>query len=1313
VGVSSAGAAGSEARIPCRDVSGASAACAASGEPGEAWLARARRHITEREYRASENAAGLQAPNRRHALRTYFEPTGIRVVDRVAAGSPELFALRAARMGRPESLVPVGPGSVASDGARVEIRRDSFVEWYVNGPSGLEQGFTLSECPGGEGPLVLDLALEGARVSESGESLRIATPTGRKLAYGMLRAVDAAGTSLRVALSAPSADRVRFQLDDSGAVYPIVIDPLLTAAADTLLEADQANAEMGFAVAGAGDVNGDGFADVIVGTWAYDAGESGEGAAFVFLGSASGIADATPATAHAQLEADQVDAQMGIAVAGAGDVNGDGYSDVLVGANAYDSGETNEGAAFVFLGSASGIADATPATAHARLEADQADAEMGIAVAGAGDVNGDGYGDVLVGASVYDSGETDEGAAFVFLGSASGIADATPATAHARLEADQAGAEMGRSVAGAGDLDGDGYGDVIVGARLYDSGETDEGAAFVFLGSASGIADATPATAHAQLEADQAGAQMGFSVAGAGDVDGDGYGDVIVGAWRYDSGESDEGAAFVFLGSAAGVTDATPASAHARLEADQADAHMGRSVAGAGDVDGDGYGDVIVGAWRYDSGESDEGAAFVFLGGASGIANATPATAHAQLESDQAGARMGVAVAGAGDVDGDGFADVIVGAFFYDAGHTNEGAAFVFLGGSLGIADANPTGAHAQFESDQSGARLGFSLGGAGDVNGDGYSDVVVGAWRYDAGQTDEGAAFIFLGSASGIASATPDTAHAMLQGDQVSAQMGEYVSGAGDVNGDGYADVIIGSDLYDSGEVDEGAAFIFLGSASGIADGSPATAHARLESDQAGAEMGNNVGGAGDVNGDGYGDVIVGAWHYDSGEADEGAAFVFLGSASGIANATPATAHARLESDQVGGQMGISVAGAGDVNGDGYADVVVGAHTYDSGEVDEGAAFIFLGSASGIADATPATAHAMLEADQATSWLGVNVRGAGDVNGDGYSDVVVGARLYDAGQTDEGAAFVLLGSASGIADATPATADSVLEGDQAGALMGYSVAGAGDVNGDGFGDLIVGAGRYDSGETNEGAAFVFLGSAAGIADGSPATAAARFEADQASAYMGTAVDGAGDVNGDGFADVIVGAYLYDSAQTSEGLAFIFLGNQRTGRPVVAQQARGDLSGVQVQPQGGSDSTDSLHVQLTATHPGGRGRVKLETEYCPPGVPFGDASCGKKTAAAWTLAAPPGASVQLTEKITGLSAGTLYRWRARVLRAAATVTETGITPPPLPPHGPWRRLEAHTRGGDVRTVLLPEPAASLMLIAGCAALYGLNRRRSG
>ncbi len=425
-------------------------------------------------------------------------------------------------------------------------------------------------------------------------------------------------------------------------------------------------------------------------------------------------------------------------------------------------------------------------------------------------------------------------------------------------------------------------------------------------------------------EGDQTSAQFGYSVSSAGDVNGDGFADVLVGAIFYDNGQIDEGRAYLYYGSASGLSTAPDWTA----EGDQAYAHLG-PVGAAGDVNGDGFDDVIVGAAEYDHGQTDEGRAFVYYGSASGLSPTPNWTA----ESDQAYASFGILASTAGDVNADGYADVVIAARFYDNGQIDEGRVYVYHGSASGLS-ATPNWTA---EGNQISANFGELVSTAGDVNGDGYADLILGAYLYDNGQTDEGQAYLYYGSATGL-SATPDW---MAEGNQAGAYFG-YVGSAGDVNADGYADVVIGAWGYDNGQADEGRAFLYHGSASGLSAAPDWTA----ESNQVSANFGNSVGTTtGDVNGDGYSDVLVGSRFYDHGQADEGRAFLFLGSAAGLSTAADWTA----ESDQDSAYLGNRVTTAGDVNGDGYADALVAASWYDNGQVDEGQALVFHGSATGL----------------------------------------------------------------------------------------------------------------------------------------------------------------------------------------------------------------------------------------------------------------------------------------------------------------------------------------------------------------------------
>jgi hypothetical protein len=430
-----------------------------------------------------------------------------------------------------------------------------------------------------------------------------------------------------------------------------------------------------------------------------------------------------------------------------------------------------------------------------------------------------------------------------------------PFTPDWTAEANLASAYFGQSVASAGDVNGDGYDDVIVGASGANR-------AYVYHGSASGLSATPDWTVYSA-------GKLGVSVASAGDVNGDNYDDVIVGAPDYTNDQTGEGRVYVYHGSASGLST-TP---DWQAESDQAEwPYFGQSVASAGDVNGDTFDDIIVGAYAYDNGQGNEGAVFVWYGSNSGLGpNGNPANADWMAEGDQDWAAFGVAVGTAGDVNGDNCDDVIVGAYWYDHGQSNEGAAFAWYGSSGGLGlNGTPANADWTAEGNQDNAWFGSAVATAGDVNGDTFDDVVVGAVQYSHGQSAEGQVFVYHGSGAGL-SPTPNWT---AESNQADARLGADVGTAGDVNNDGYDDLAVGAAQYDQGQQDEGRLYVYHGSAAGLGLGPDWTA----EGDQEGVDFGLSAGTAGDVNDDGYGDLIVGAMYYSNGQVNEGRAFAYYG---------------------------------------------------------------------------------------------------------------------------------------------------------------------------------------------------------------------------------------------------------------------------------------------------------------------------------------------------------------------------------------------------------------------------------------------------
>lgn len=436
----------------------------------------------------------------------------------------------------------------------------------------------------------------------------------------------------------------------------------------------------------------------------------------------------------------------------------------------------------------------------------------------------------------------------------------------------------GWAVSGAGDVNGDGLDDVIVGWPFGFDYEG-AGASFVVFGSRDGFGSTLELTAldggngfrlQSALDS-QYGNGAGISVAGGGDINGDGLDDMIVGAFR--AGSNSAGASFVVFGAASGFPeilqlDSLDGQNGFRLDGVDAGDEAGRSVAFAGDINGDGLDDLVVGAPNAGfGGEAKAGESYVVFGTAFGFdARIDLATLNGSngfrvegtlVDDSSTYDYSGVSVAGAGDVNGDGISDLLIGAPGAGNGH-----AYVVFGStnpfdpalSLSSLDGS-NGFRLQAYGDE---RIGWSVAGAGDVNGDGIDDVIVGS-------SYASLSYLVFGSTDDFAPA--------LSTDQIDGTngcrligAGSAVAGGGDFNGDGIDDLIVGNPkATPNGNYDAGASYVVLGRSGGFGasldlktlDGSDGF---RLDGIMVDHASGYSVSFAGDVNGDGFDDVMIGA---------------------------------------------------------------------------------------------------------------------------------------------------------------------------------------------------------------------------------------------------------------------------------------------------------------------------------------------------------------------------------------------------------------------------------------------------------------------
>lgn len=420
------------------------------------------------------------------------------------------------------------------------------------------------------------------------------------------------------------------------------------------------------------------------------------------------VSESTPGPILLEIEDDN--AAFGFSVSAAGDVNADGYTDVIIGANQISTNYPTEGAAFLYLGGPTGLST-NPAW---QIRGNQNGARMGHAVAGAGDLNGDGYADIAIGSPRYDlNGITNTGIVYIFMGSAAGLSQ-TPAT---ELSLNRPNNGFGTFIAGAGDINNDGYSDLLIGTYNAQNSTGNTTEIYVYHGSAAGIIP----TPQISLQSNQPNSKFGECISTAGDINGDRYDDILIGAPDYTDKQTKEGAVFLYLGSATGISSVP----YQQFLSNQANASFGRSVATAGDVNADGFSDIVIGAPNYSNERSKGGAVWIYHGSNAGLQKSLV------LESNIAGIMFGSTVAGAGDVNHDSFADILVGAPLYNSGATRTaGATYLYLGGPAGSISVP-----ARIHEGTIGSESGSTLAGIGDANGDNYDDYLIGAYKAKSGK--------------------------------------------------------------------------------------------------------------------------------------------------------------------------------------------------------------------------------------------------------------------------------------------------------------------------------------------------------------------------------------------------------------------------------------------------------------------------------------------------------------------------------------------------------------------------------------------------
>ena len=773
-----------------------------------------------------------------------------------------------------------------------------------------------------------------------------------------------------------------------------------------------------------------------------------------------------------------------------GDLDGDGIDDLAVGVSLDDSGDgngnANRGAVqILFLDSSGAVRESTKISPNdgggpALSEGDR----FGASVASLGDFDGDGNPDLLVGASHDNTGGSDTGAAYILLLNPNGTVRESIKIASGLNGGPilSAGDHFGSAIAALGDVDGDGVDDIAVAAE----GDGKGALHILFLDATGSVLQSTKIG-----DGDGGGPILDIndsfsdSLAALGDFDGNGVTELAVGSRRHHGYEG--GVYLLFLNTngtaSSSVEIASGVGGGPSLNGSD---FYGVSVAALGDVDGDGVPDMAVGADGDDTGGGfSPGAVYVHFMNSSGTVRDTAKIADGTGGGPflRSGSSFGRSLSSVGDLDGNGITNLAVGSadgasgsiYTISLSATGTANSFVRITGALG-------GGPSHFDF----ADFGRSIAPLGDFDGDGVPDIVVGAPGDNGGTVYSpggSAIHILLMNSDGTVRDSVRIADGAgggptLPGDQ----FGSSLASIGDLDGDGITDLVVGAVSDDTGGTNRGAVYVLFLNSTGtvrefakIADstgGGPILAN--------GDGFGSSIASVGDLDGDGISDLAVGATGDDTGGSAKGAVHILYMNSDGSVRSSHKIAEGLNGGPSLGNfdSFGFSLASLGDVDGDGLADLAVGASFDNSKGANRGAVHILFLNAAGTVRDSVKIAHGTAGGPSLINddYFGSSLAFLGDLDGDGITELAVGAVGVDTGGTsttsDRGATFILYLNSDGSAR-TNLKLNSGF-GLSNGDTFGRSVANMGDLDNDGIPELAIGADGNDTNGTSRGALHVF-----------------------------------------------------------------------------------------------------------------------------------------------------------------------------------------------------------------------------------------------